>query len=94
MNQKTLDEIRKIVNKYKWKFAKSMPNTPHWYIVRTEINNEHDYKAIYDFIKENGYKKKFFSKTYTYCDIDEYSYWYMTDNFDESIIINRCRKVQ
>lgn len=87
-------EIIKIIETLQWKFAKSMPQMPHWYTVRQKNNPELNemYEKLYYYIRDNHYEKKFYRKTYKYCDIGDYMYWAMTDDITESIIINRALK--
>lgn len=88
------DEIRKIIERFTWKFAKSMPKIPHEYTVKNKnsVQDSKDYERLYFFIKNNCYIKYFYGKPYKYCDIDDYTYWIMTDDVRESIIINRTKK--
>jgi hypothetical protein len=62
-----------------------MPGIPHYYIVKDDLSN--DDKKLFDefdeYIKMNGYSKKFYSKKYIYLNIDDYKYW-VIDN-----ILNR-----
>lgn len=75
--------IRKFISRYTWKFAKTMPEIPHNYIVRDPLTE--DDKKIFDifneFIKKNGYTEKFYSKEYKYYNIGEHKYW-----VDENIL--------
>jgi hypothetical protein len=73
-----MESILNFIEEHNWKFAKSMPNTPHWYIVREECNDA-DFVKFVEYIKDNGYPKKFFRSTFTYLDIGNYSYWSMRD---------------
>ena len=41
----------------------------------------------------NYYIVEFKSVKYRYCDISEFTYWIMTDDINESRIINRVPKV-
>ena len=76
-----------LIKQNKWVFAKTMPEIPHYYIVRGDL--AYDEKKIFDefsrYIKENGYTKNFYSKEYTYLDIGGYKYWVIDD------ILNRAR---
>lgn len=87
-------EIEKVISRLKFKFAKSMKSIPHWYTVRQKNNKELNmlYDQLYRYIYDNCYIERFFGKEYKYCDIGEWSYWIMTDDINESIIINRTIK--
>ena len=89
----TKDEARKIISRFKWKFAKSMPTIPHYYTVKNTKNDRDaaDYEKLYNYIFENHYIRYFYGKPFKYVDIDDYTYWIMTDDIRESIIINRAK---
>ena len=76
-------QIIDFINRHQWTFAKTMPETPHWYIVRDHLS-EGDKKTFDEFeafIKTNGYTKLFYSKPFMYYEIGEYKYW-----LDENIL--------
>ena len=64
-----------------------MPGIPHYYIVKDDLSN--DDKKLFDefdeYIKTNGYSRKFYSKKYIYLNIDDYKYW-VIDN-----ILNKAK---
>ena len=72
-----IKDIEKFIVRSKWVFAKTMAEIPHYYIVRDNLSE--DDKKLFDefdeFIKKNGYAKKFYSKQYTYYVIGNYKYW-------------------
>ena len=84
-------EIEKIIDKLSWTEAKTMKNIPHEYTVRDK-SLEEEYKTLYFHIKKNYYIGFFYRKPFKYCDIGEYTYWYMSEDLNDSRIINRCRK--
>lgn len=77
----TTNEIEKFIQDQKWIFAKTMAEIPHEYVVRGNLdkNNQKLFDAFAEFIKENGYQKKFYTKTYTYFNFDSYKYWSIED---------------
>jgi hypothetical protein len=83
--------FREYINGSRWKFAKTMASIPHEYTVkdwapeRLPLFNE----AVM-FIREHGYKGKFFSKTYLYYDVDEHQYWTMGNSLEITKLINRA----
>ncbi len=72
-----------------------MPEIPHEYIVRNNLSDE-DKKIFDEFdevITKKGYRKQFYSKTYTYIDIGEYKYCICKDSEDDKVgILNREKK--
>ena len=74
-------------------FAKSMANIPHSWICR-KYYSDAVFVKVMNYINENGYIEKFYSKEYTYYNIGDYKYWVMTDDkgFDDpTAIINRAK---
>jgi len=82
--------IKLFISKVDWIFAKTMPQWPHWYIVRENCDEESFVKFV-SFIYSNGTTRLFQDKKFTYLDIDEYAYWTMGNPVDETIIINRAK---
>lgn len=87
-------KIQGIIERFKWTFAKSMKNIPHEYTVKNkkDLVDSKDYETLFFYIQKHHYVKKFYGKEYKYCDIGDYTYWAMTDDVSESIIINRTKK--
>jgi len=80
------------VTEEEWIFAKTYAKTwPHEYIVRNRVE-EILFLELVKFIREHGYKGKFYSKDITYYDWDNIVYWTMGDPIEETTIINRCPK--
>ena len=74
-----------------WTFAKTMPECPHEYIVRGKTADEETYFAMYRAIEAHGEWREWYDNKYQYYHPgDKYYYWKMTDNIEESIIINRA----
>lgn len=73
-----------------FRIAKTMPETPHWYVVRTPAN-EADYVALFHIIQAKGVKEKFGSRVYRYWYAgDGFKYWTMTTEVKHSHVINRA----
>ncbi len=91
MDNTTLDDIRRIIASFSWRFAKTMPKNPHWYTVKNKNDKKmsHDYETLYRYIYDNHYLHWFYGKPYKCLRVDDYIYWIMTDDISESIIINR-----
>jgi integrase len=70
----------------KFKFAKTMPETPHFYVVRSAKNNA-EYQALSERIAKEGVME-------TWKDGKRYQYWYAGDGFKYwriDPVINRAR---
>jgi len=75
-----------------WRFAKTMPQCPHWYVVRSEQNDAPFAEAVL-FIRENGFDCRWMNGPMRkYLDYGEHYYWTMGAPVEETIIINRCLK--
>ena len=69
-------EAIKFVESHKWTFAKTMAEIPHeWLFIKS--CKRQDFFDFLQYIRENGYPQKFFSKTFTYMNVGEYKYWTM-----------------
>ena len=74
-----------------WTFAKTMPESPHEYIVRGKTVSDELFKAMFFAIESGGVLGEWDGVPYLYLyPGDGYRYWKMTDNIDESMIINRA----
>lgn len=72
------------VKTLKWRFAKTMPEIPHEYIVTDDYpEKSKEINAFIAEIKQNGYTKEFYGKEYKYLEITGYKYWVIEN------IINR-----
>lgn len=74
-------------------FAKSMANIPHSWICRKYYSDAQFLTAM-NYINDNGYKEKFYSREYTYYNIGDYKYWVCTNESgfkDANAIINRAK---
>lgn len=85
MNNKSIVEL---VDDMRWTFAKTMPENPHYYIVKREQNSI-DYDRLYWYIFDHPTLVEYEGYKYKTAIIGEHMYWIMTDDFNESRIINR-----
>jgi hypothetical protein len=71
--------------------AKTMPECPHEYVVRTP-ENEAAYVALFNLIVEQGVAEKWRGRRYQYFyPGDDWKYWRMTADIRYSRVLNRCR---
>jgi hypothetical protein len=73
----SLDEMRAFIAANTWKFAKTMPQTPHYYVVLQHASSEFEYRRFASQIRRAGYAHKFYRTTLKYLDVDEWCYWTM-----------------
>ena len=75
----------------RFKFAKTMPGIPHWYVVRSP-ENETDYVRLFHRIGEAGVWEEWKDgRRYQYYYRDGFKYWRMSDELTESQVINRAK---
>lgn len=93
-----LDAARAYVASVHWQFAKTMPDIPHEYTVRTwRPELEGAFIAMVELIHAEGRVKPWprdaVSPRYhhTYLEIDGWQYWTMGEPAPETGLINRCR---
>ena len=88
----TNKRMLEIIAGFKFVYAKTMPEWPHWYVVRRpEIDAE--YRELFDAIGKYGDPGSFFGQTRKYYRPgDGYKYWRMTDDINISKIINRAKE--
>ena len=86
-NEKTI--IEDLLNQ-KWIFAKTMPETPHWYTLRKNWADNKSFDEAVILIREKGYRKKHRGRTYIYLEIENMKYWTMGAPVNKTILINRA----
>ncbi len=84
-------ELLTFVNDQRWTFAKTMPEWPHEYIVRDQVD-EDLFECLIKHIRANGYEGKFYQMVITYYEEAGMVYWTMGAPLHETTIINRCAK--
>ena len=73
-----------------WRFAKTMAETTHSYVVRSP-ENEAEYVELFHRIGKEGIWQKFNGRRYKYLILGEFRYWRMTNAVRQSRIINRAK---
>lgn len=87
------ERARKFIAKHNWKFAKTMPWVPHYYIVRPQLTKEDqlEFNWMVMACRKWGTMLKWGKKEpKPYWFIDEYKYWTMGDLLEETTILNRA----
>ena len=86
-----IDEVHDILEENKWVFAKTMPETPHFYTLRRTWRDEKEFESIVEYIREHGVKEKFEGKEYIYLHLGDFKYWTMGEAVKDTILINRVK---
>ncbi len=84
-------ELEAFINQVTWTYAKTMPEWPHEYIVKNNVDNRY-FESIVHHIRKNGQEEFFYQKTLVYYHQDGLVYWTMGAPVDETIIVNRCKE--
>lgn len=79
-----------------WRFARTMPDQPHWYTVRdlehpdrSTCESTASFEAFVAHVRAVGIDQQWGSRLYRYLRLDDYEYWTMGYPVAETTIINR-----
>ena len=85
------DDAMPDFRRLEFRFARTMAENPHWYVVRGPAN-EADYVALFSVIQEKGVQERFGKRRYRYWyPGDGFKYWTMTTDVSHSHVINRAK---
>ena len=84
-----IDEISNILEKSEWVFAKTMPETPHFYTLKRTWEDKKQFESVVVYIRKHGIKEEFAGKQYTYLYLGNFKYWTMGEAIKDTILINR-----
>jgi hypothetical protein len=74
----------------KYRFAKTMPQYPHWYTLRSTWKFYSDFRDAVLAIRHYGKREYWFGREFIYYYAGEYKYWTMGDDLQHTILINRA----
>jgi hypothetical protein len=90
--------ILSMIDKSRWIYAKTMPQNPHYYMLRNECADDDEFVRFATLIRQYGYRYKFGKAYYTQLNVNNFYYWTMgypliNDRVRGTILINRkeCR---
>ena len=92
----TDDEARAFIAAHEWRFAKTMPQWPHWYVVRKNCRDAGEFERFVIASRERGYQARFRPHPFhvgflrPYFEMDGFHYWTMGSPVGETTIINRA----
>ena len=87
MNRRQLQSARDFIKTQNWRFAKTMPQWPHWYIVAGEGNRSREFGRFATLIERFGENDRWGQQTLRYLRVGNYKYWVMGE------IINRAAPI-
>ena len=85
-----LARVTEFIKNNSWRFAKTMPEHPHWYVVKDTCSDPKAFEEFAVFIRRFGFDRYFYEKLLRYFMIDEYKYWTMGNPIAETTVINRA----
>ena len=75
---KDLARVREYIAAFDWKFAKTMPQWPHWYVVR-DWGRKRDFDFFAKLIDKNGNIDQWGQNHWKYLVVDHFKYWVCDD---------------
>lgn len=73
-----------------WRFASSMPDAPHSYVVKGKTLGDEDFDRAVQVIRTYGEPGKFWSRTNIYLTVGDTKWWTMGAPLADTIIINKA----
>lgn len=89
MDYQHFTQISTLLLQQEWRFAKTMPENPHWYTLRKTWQDDADFVQAVQFIRHAGYRESYNNRWYTMLDINDMKYWTMGAPLDKTVLINR-----
>lgn len=86
----THEEVKEILLSKKWKPTSTFKTFAHSYSLDFEWEDKELFKKVWQYINDNGERRLFFRRFYTYYQIDDHDYWAMHTQ-DGKGIINRYK---
>jgi hypothetical protein len=89
--------VNEFIDAVEWRFAKTMPRWPHWYVVKDWYpDRESEFIELVRRIFEEGQDELFavglpYERTVRYLYAGDYKYWVMDPTVEETTLINRAR---
>lgn len=85
----TEQELATLLERQAYKFAKTMPDHPHFYTLKKSWAAEDDFLMACHWLRKHSYVEWFFDKPYEMFAFGDWKYWTMGYPIDETILINR-----
>ena len=88
--------VERFIAEAKWRFAKTMPQWPHWYVMEDwNPDRETEFGELVRRIFEEGRDEQWgvgqWERTVRYYYAGDYKYWVMDPSIEETDLINRAR---
>lgn len=93
----TRDEVASLLEAAAWRFAKTMPDNPHWYTLRRTWADDAAFVGVVEFILRHGTVERWGRSEYRTLDLAGFHYWPMAARFPgrgwdwagRAVLINR-----
>jgi len=85
------DDLRRFIGAERWKFAATLPDWPHEYLVRERVDRRL-FERVVRHIRSNGYEGRFYEREIRYYEEEALVYWTIGAPVEQTVIINRCQK--
>lgn len=87
----TEDQMRAFAGRQEWIYAKTMPKTPHEYVLKWKAANAQQWFQFVMTIRRFGYDQKYNTMMIRYYDLGEHKYWTMGEFLETTWVLNRAR---
>lgn len=85
------EDLRRFIGAERWKFAATLPDWPHEYLVRERVDRTL-FERVVRHIRSNGYEGRFYEREVRYYEEEALVYWTIGAPVEQTVIINRCLK--
>jgi SAM-dependent methyltransferase len=90
MTGHTFTAIAEALLSQQFVFAKTMPQIPHYYVVRAKWEHAISFDDVVFYIREHGYTDNWGTRTFHYLNLNGQRYWTMGAPVGETIVLNRA----
>ena len=88
--QLTTEQVETVFGAAAFKFAKTMPQNPHWYTLRKTWVDQEMFDKVVQFIRDTGTAEMYGGRSYICFYSGGFKYWTMGAPIPATILINRA----
>ena len=85
----TEEELARLPEQQTYKFAKTMPDNPHYYTLRKTWGDATEFENACHWIRKHSYVEYFHDKPFEMFAFGDWKYWTMGYPLNETILIDR-----
>ncbi|MCY4158084.1 MAG: class I SAM-dependent methyltransferase [Bacteroidetes bacterium] len=89
--KKVIDAVQLLEAK-PFRFAKTMPAQAHWYTLRREWENSHEFSEVAQIVRDYGEDEVYYYRKYICFGANGQKYWTMGEEIEKTTLINRTTK--